>query len=170
MRALIIAAMLIACCCLAICPQTCAQQYSALVNGQPAGVGSNTWEYSLTNTSSNINYTVWLLAIEIDEGTNVISTHSPTGWACDTTVPHFISWMYVASELPAGQSQPGFTANFSTAPAYQLWTVMFNNTENPGESPSDYGTLETVVPEPVSMVGLVMGIASLISLKVRRRV
>jgi hypothetical protein len=169
MRALTIAAMLIICCSPAMRLDASAQQYSAQVFGQPVTIGSNTWEYSLTNTSPITDYTVWLLAIELDEATDVISTPSPTGWACDTSVPHFISWMYIASELPAGQSQAGFTADLSKTPEYQLWTVMFNNIRNPGESPSDCGKLGAV-PEPASLVGLLAGISSIIGLKLRRRV
>ncbi|MCE5323731.1 PEP-CTERM sorting domain-containing protein [bacterium] len=171
MRALIIAAILIVCCGPAMCQAIGAQQYSALVMGQPVDIGDpSAWVYTLTNTSASANYTIWLLAIEVDESTDVLNVSSPSGWACDTSVPHFISWMYVTNELYAGESENGFQAEYSAAPAYQSWTVMFNNIDNPGESPSEFGVLETAVPEPASMIAMLVGITSLVGVKMRRRV
>ncbi|MHB9036534.1 MAG: PEP-CTERM sorting domain-containing protein [Armatimonadota bacterium] len=170
MRAFIIAAILIACCTQAWCLEANAQPYSALVLGEPLNVaGPSIWDYTLTNTSPNTSYTVWLLAIEIDEATEVVNINSPRGWACDWSVPHFISWMYVTGELSTAQSQIGFQAEFSQVPEYQTWTVMFNNTDNPGESPTDFGTVATSLPEPSSVVALMLGVTALAGLKNRKR-
>ncbi|MEN6357080.1 MAG: PEP-CTERM sorting domain-containing protein [Armatimonadota bacterium] len=171
MRALIIAAILIVCCTPMMCLPIGAQQYSALVLGQPVDVGDpSVWAYTLTNSSTSLSYTAWLLAIEVDESTDVLNVSSPSGWICDTTVPHFISWMYLTDELSAGDTETGFQARFSNAPAYQSWTVMFNNTDNPGESPSESGSVDTAVPEPASVIALIVGVISLAGAKMRRRV
>ena len=168
MRVFIFAAVLIVCCSQTACLAASAQPYSALVSGQQVGIaGSTTWEYSLTNTSSSSSYTVWLLAIELDEATEITGVTSPQGWWCDWTIPHFISWMYVTGELPAGATQTGFQAQLSDAPEFQSWTVMFNNIDT-GESPSECGIVSAAVPEPTSIMTLFMGIAGLAGLIKRK--
>ncbi|MCE5315231.1 MAG: PEP-CTERM sorting domain-containing protein [Armatimonadota bacterium] len=166
MRAFLIAAILVACC----IPAWCVQEYSALVVGAPVDIANPTsWIYTLTNTSSSSSFTVWLLAIEIDEGTDVTNIHSPSGWSCDWSVPHFINWMYVSGELPAGESLSGFQADYSREPELQSWTVMFNNTDNPGETPTDFGTVSLLsVPEPSSIVALLVGVTALCGRKRRK--
>ncbi len=167
MRLFIFAAVCIACFTQTICLAASTQPYSALVFGQQINIaGPTTWEYTLTNTSSSSNYTVWLFALEVDENTDVLSVVTPSGWWSDSTVEHFISWMYVSGELPAGESQAGFQAQFSQKPELQSWTVMFNNIDT-GESPSECGFV-AAVPEPSSIIALLAGIGGLAGLKKRK--
>ena len=172
MRALLVAgALLIGLCRCGVpawCQEPGGQPYSAEVVGAIVSSGvSETWAYTVTNTSQNPVYRLWLLAIEVDEATDVDSVLGPAGWAVDDSQPHFVTWIDFAGEVAAGESQDGFEVTFSGPPAYQMYSVMFDNIEDPGETPVDFGIV--LIPEPTSACALLAGLLPLGALLVRRR-
>ena len=167
MRALLVASALVCCGLPASCEEAGGQPYSAMVVGAVVSSDmSETWTYTVTNTSQNPVYALWLMAIEVDEATDVASVVGPPGWAVDDSQPHFVTWIDFAGEVAAGASQTGFEVTFSGSPAYQMYSVMFDNTENPGETPVDFGSV--LIPEPASACALLVGLVSLGALRVRR--
>jgi len=171
MRALSLGAAILAAACF-ICAgawSDTGQLYSAEVTAAPVGApGSNTWAYTAYNTSASSDYALWLLAIEVDELCDVLSVVSPPGWGADySSQPHFITWIYFAGEVPAGASASGFEATFSCQPLLQTYSVMFDNINNPGETPVDYG--EVSIPEPAGAAVLLAGFLSGGALILRRR-
>ena len=156
-------------CTTAWCLQPGEQPYSALVVGtRTAGAASVTWAYEVINTSSSDVYNLWLVAIEVDDDSDLLAAVSPAGWIADhTSQPHFVTWINFVSEIPAGQSETGFEVTFSAEPAYQTYSAMFNNIENPGETPVDFG--DVLVPEPASAAALMVGLTSLVAFLFRRR-
>lgn len=130
--------------------------------------GPEAWSYTVWNTSSSPNYTVWLFAIGIDEGVDVTNVFSPDGWAADASVPQFVTWTSTMTDLPAGQSKTGFVAEFSATPTNQTWSAMFNNLADPYEMPTDGGPIITV-PEPGSLTALIAGLGFAAGLLRKRR-
>lgn len=173
MRALLTAAVLLAVLCgittTAWCQLSGAQPYSALVVGsRTAGIASVSWSYNVTNTSSSDVYALWLIAIEVDDASDVLAVASPDGWVADhTSQAHFITWINFVGDIRAGESQGGFQATFSAEPTSQSYSAMFDNIENPGETPVDFGIV--IVPEPASAAVLIVGLTSLIPFLSRRR-
>lgn len=150
----------------AVC-QTDAQIYGANVLGTRApNQVQEKWTYTLANTSDDANYTVWLLQIEVDEGTEVLSATKPANWAFDLSVPHFVTWIATGEGLLKGEFNTAFGITFSTAPQYQNWSAMFNNIGDPNECPSDGGVIRTAaVPEPTSLAAVLFGLGTFIRLK-----
>ena len=142
-----------------------AEPYDALVTGAP--VGPNAWVYTITNTSSDPNYSVWLLQIEVDDRTNVLGVASPVMWTANLDVPYLVMWMTGSAFVPAGQARSGFRATYDSVPAYQCWTVMFRNETVPGEFPVGFGNV--LVPEPGVVLAMLTGMASLIAQLRKRR-
>ncbi len=170
MRALLMASALLLCCGVpAACQEAGGQPYSAVVVGTMVSSGtSETWTYTVTNTSQNPVYGLWLMAIEVDDAADVDSVLGPPGWGIDDSQPHFVTWIDFVGEVPTGQSQDGFEVTFSGSPAYQMYSVMFDNIENPGETPVDFGSV-LLIPEPAGACALLVGLVSLGALRVRRR-
>lgn len=150
--------------------QSEAQTYGACITGMRIpGDEQERWSYSLQNTSSDDNYTIFMLQLEVDEDTPIVSINSPDLWTPDTTVPHFITWTY-DGELEASAIQNGFEVQYSTAPVYQSWSVMFNNTDNPYLSASVGGdVLVAPLPEPTGISSLVVGLVAFAGAFMRRR-
>lgn len=173
MRALLPAVAIVAALCLgcgsAWCLEIGVQPYAAQVVGiKTGGPDSNTWTYTVYNTSPVADYDLWLIAIEVDDAVEVVNAVSPAGWAADaTSQPHFVSWICYVGEVGQGAFQTGFEATFSTAPVLQTYSAMFNNA-NTGEYPVDSGPV-TFAPEPASMSVLVAGLMSVAALLRRRR-
>ena len=144
------------------------QPYSALVVGTQ--VAPATWAYEVHNTSSSAVYGLWLVAIEVDEATDPNDVVGPAGWGIDDTQPHFVTWINFAGEIAAGASESGFQIVFNKQPDYQLYSVMFANSENAGETPVDFGSVMMIsAPEPSSALALVAGALSLGAFVRRRR-
>ncbi len=142
----------------AVC-QTGTQPYSATVFGHRTV--TQDWTYTLENTSEDANYTVWLLQIEVDEQTEVLSASRSTGWAVDISVPHFVTWIATSSELMKGESNSGFGVTYCVCPQYQNWSAMFNNIGDPSECPSDGGSIRMAeTPEPSALAALLVGLAA----------
>ena len=79
-------------------------------------------------------------------------------------------WICLASEVPQGVSQGGFGIDYSTEPAYQMYSAMFTNVENPGDTPVDFGNVGTSpVPEPASLATVLVGLSSLVGVVIRRK-
>jgi len=152
----------------AIPSKVLAVPYSAEVVGTKVNVaGQCTWTYKVSNTSTSSDYSLWLFAVQVDEGADVISATCPSGWIADTdSMPHFITWEYFASEMPAGTFKTGFDVEFNRDPVSQVYTAMFDNTAT-GESPSVDGVVLT--PEPAGIAALLTGLAPLAGLIARRR-
>lgn len=151
-------------------PVTADEPYNAQVLGIPTGSSSLTsWTYTVTNTSPSPDYTIWLVQIEVDEGTKVVSALGPSGWATmyEPGTESYVMWFCTSADLPVGESLGGFRANFDSEPAYQSWTAQFNNTQNPGENPVGFGSVLT--PEPGGIAAMLMGLAPFAWLTLRRR-
>lgn len=174
MRAFMLASALLAlmfcCSATAWCLEVGEQPYGASVWGTRVGsVASQSWIYQVTNTSADERYTIWLLAVEVDEACDVLGATSPDGWAADwQSQPHFVMWICLASEVPQGVSQGGFGIDYSTEPAYQMYSAMFDNVENPGDTPVDFGNVQTI-PEPASLATVLVGLSSLVGVVIRRK-
>lgn len=177
MRAFMLASALLAvmfCCsatawCLVLSDE---QPYGAAVYGSRVeGVASQSWLYQVTNTSLDNRYSIWLLAVEVDENCDVLGATSPDGWASDwQSQPHFVMWICLGDELPQGGTQGGFGIDYSTEPAYQMYSVMFDNVENPGDTPVDFGNVQTSsVPEPASLAAIMVGLSSLAGIALRKK-
>lgn len=170
MRALmLIVAVLAAACCgpTAWC-DTFPTDYNADVCGAPTGVaGPVGWAYWVANTSGSMDYSVWLLQIEVDENTDILSVQTPAGWRPDTTVPHLAMWTCSPGGLAAGASLTGFAALFGSEPTTQGWTVMFRNSSSPGDMPVAFGMVST--PEPASILAILTGLASVAASSLKRR-
>jgi len=134
-----------------------AEPYSAVVTGVPGG--PNAWLYAVMNTSSSTDFSIWLLQIEVDERTSVVGVSSPSGWTANLDVEFVVMWMTGSDYVPAGQSLPGFQAEFDSEPAYQCWTVMFRNAAVQGECPVDFGNV--LLNEPGAILAILTGLASL---------
>ncbi|MCL5104663.1 MAG: hypothetical protein M1133_11210 [Armatimonadetes bacterium] len=145
------------------------QPYNAQVWGSPLKVaGPEAWSYTVTNTSTSLNYTVWLVSIEVDEGAEINNVYTPVGWAADWSEPHFITLISTSTDLAAGQSKSGFVAEYSSRPVYQNWSAMFNNIADPFESPTTGGSVLTNLPEPGSLAVLIVGLGFAAGLARRR--
>lgn len=180
MRALLIAAAFMILCCscaLASLMEPADAPYSAEVIGTQAAPGSNTWNYTVTNTSLSSSYVVWLLSIEVDpidmvspdQAAEILNYTNVPGWIAsfDPEVgKNTINWFTYSRDLPAGESQIGFQITFSKAPQYQSWTAMLNNIENAGETPVVFGNVQTI-PEPMGIAALLCGLTALAG--IRRR-
>lgn len=140
------------------------QPYGAAVYGvrTASGSGSETWTYTLQNTSTSPEYTILLVQIEVDEGTDVVSASAPTGWEVDIKMPHFITLSCIGDDLLAGKSAYGFDVVYSACPEFQNWSAMFKNAFDPYESPADGGMVDiAAVPEPATLTALLIGLAAL---------
>lgn len=178
MRAFMLASALFVVLCLSGAAAWCYEfgevPYGASVVGTPpSGTASLSWTYRVTNTSAFDRYTLWLVAIEVDEDTEVLGAISPDGWAVDyESQPHFVTWMCYATELPRDTSQDGFGITFDGQPGYQMYSAMFTNTENPGDTPVDFGDVilgAGQTPEPTSAAALVLGLSSIVGIRLRKR-
>lgn len=139
------------------------EPFSALVAGVAVDPAGQTWEYTLTNTSSSPDYSIWLFQIDTDVENYVISTASPAGWQANTDpqTPNLVTWLYTNASggLQAGAKLTGFRASFQSRPLKQSWTVMFDNAALPGDTPVAYGDIMT--PEPGALPALLAGIIAL---------
>lgn len=132
------------------------------------GAAADTWLYTVSNTSTLPQYVLWIVAIEVDDQIDVSSVVTPYGWTADIdSQPHFITWMYMAGELEAGETQSGFEACFSGTPALQTYTALFDNSET-GEAPCADGIVRTA-PEPTGVAVLLTGLAPVAAFALRRR-
>jgi hypothetical protein len=167
MRALLMAAVILAVG-VGICSASWADlPYSAQIVAAKSATSPNTWVYTVRNTSTSSDYVLWLFGIEVDELNDVATTVTPSGWSADTdSQPHFITWMYYAGELEAGGAQSGFQAVYSGPPAFQNFTALFDNAAT-GEVPSIDGIVQT--PEPATAVILLTGLAPIAGIALRRR-
>jgi len=148
------------------------QPYGASVMGtRLGGAASQSWLYQVTNTSLEDRYTIWLLAVEVDEDCDVLGATSPNGWSADwESQPHFVMWICFGSEVPQGVIQGGFGIDYSTEPVSQMYSVMFDNAEDPGDTPVDFGNVQTSpVPEPASLATMIFGLSSLAGIMLRKR-
>lgn len=182
MRALLFAAAFVIICCscaVASLLEPADTPYSAQVVGTQTAPGSNTWAYTVTNTSSSSKYVAWLLSIEVDpislvlpeEAAEIVTYSGVTGWApsFDPAVgKNTINWFTFTRELPAGESQIGFQLTFNRVPQFQNWTVMFDNVENAGEAPVAFGDIQSV-PEPTGIAALALGLTALAGVLRRRQ-
>lgn len=146
------------------------QTYGACMTGiKIPDTQQERWSYSLQNTSQDDRYTVFLLQLEVDEVTQIVSIESPDLWSPDTTIPHFITW-FCEGELPASAIQDGFEVQYSATPTYQSWSVMFDFKDDPDLSASTGGdVLVSYVPEPASISSLVVGLAAIAGAYIKRR-
>lgn len=141
--------------------------YSVDVSATKSTTIPNTWIYTVCNTSPSPQYVLWLVGIEVDDGTDVLKTVTPAGWTADTeSQPHFITWMYQSGELGSGEMRTGFTAQFNGTPAFQNFTALMNNSET-GEAPCLDGVVS--VPEPAGAAVLLTGLSPLTAFALRRR-
>ena len=143
-----------------------AEPWGAQVSGvQESGLA---WNYTVTNTSTDQKYTLWLLSVEVDEGVEILDATCPSGWTADhTSQPHSVTWMCNSVNLRSGKSLSGFRAILSAAPTRQTYAVMFDNSDT-GATPVGYGTVSTV-PEPATAAVLASGLMSLVAVAARRR-
>lgn len=170
MRALLTAAIVLAVG-LGLCSVAWAEAYGAEVCGSPGTPGSNTWTYTVRNTSAGSYYSLWYFTIEVDDLCSVSSTVTPDGWSADTkSYPHLITWMYQTGLVPAGGEVPGFTATFTSAPTSQIFTAQLYDDVNQ-TSPYLEGpvTIAANTPEPASMLVMLTGFSPLAALALRRR-
>lgn len=173
MRALLLAVTILAAGCFASIPAGLAYSdelhYSATVVGQRTeGSDAVIWTYSIENSSTDENYSLWLLAVEVDKECNVLDVSFPSGWAADTSQDHFITWICTENDLAAGQKAQGFSVVFDRLPEIQTYEAMFNNTET-GEYPTEIGNVSLIVPEPGSVIALLGGLAPLLACALRKR-
>ncbi len=158
-------------CCLwmaVVCSSASAELFSAAIYGEQIGPpNSFKWKYTLVNTSADNNYVAWLMAIAVDEGTEVLNVMSPKGWSSDTSIPSFITWMGISGNVPAGNALGGFVAEFSKDPGVQTWSIMFVNLQNSDESPVEVGSV--ITPEPGTFAAIATGLIALGGALKRRR-
>ncbi len=145
------------------------EPFSALVTGVALDSTEQMWEYTLTNTSSSSDYSIWLLQIETDVENRAVSTASPAGWQTitDPQTPNLVTWICGVSGLQAGTKLTGFRVLFQSRPLRQNWTVIFDNIALPGDTPVAYG--EVIMPEPGGLMALLSGIIALKCAISRRR-
>lgn len=169
MRALLFAALLAISCC------SCAMAsvfdsfddspYSAVVVGTQVGTQTNNWTYTIVNTSTDINYTVWCLQVEVDMDTLISSVTTPSGWSANWKIPHVIQWTAVSGNLAADNLRSGFGVLFNLEPAYQNWTANFDNTIDQDDAPVCFGVVST--PEPGSILALLVGLIGIAGINKR---
>lgn len=169
MRALLTAAVVLAVG-LGLCSATLAEAWNAEVHGLPGLPGSNSWSYTVRNTSTEYQYLLWVFAIEVDDLCDVVSTTTPAGWSVDTeSQPHFITWMYQSGEVAPGEQCSGFEATFTTAPLFQTYTALFSDDLN-FTCPNTEGPVTVAAaPEPAGLLVLLTGCGPLAALAFRRR-
>ncbi len=169
MRALLTAAVVLAVG-LGLCSAALAEAWSAEVYASPGLPGTNSWTYTVRNTSSASYYSLWVFTIEVDEACEVLSTVTPEGWSVDTSEPHFITWMHLTDAVPAGSQLEGFEAVFSAEPKSQAFTALFYD-DLYFTCPYVEGLVTVgAVPEPTSALVLLTGCGPLAALLWRRRV
>ncbi len=147
-----------------------AESYSATVVAQKVSeVAGDQWVYTVSNTSTNPDYVIWLLQIEVDEQTITAGASSPQYWHVDLDVPGLVFWSTSQSGgyVQSGSSNDGFQASYESEPAYQYWTVMFKNITVPEDTPVEFG--DVIVPEPGAAAGIFVGLVSLAAQLTRRR-
>ena len=156
-------------CTAAWCQETAELPYSAKVIGvEVNSPTSNIWTYTIYNTSSSSDYTVWSIGISLDEGTLINKVTAPSGWQ-SVEDPYCVSLFASGPELAAGASQSGFTVEFNRKPLQQDWSIGFNNAGT-GESLNEFGTVTPAsTPEPGSVISLLVGLTSLAALAKKRR-
>jgi hypothetical protein len=145
------------------------EPFSALVVGVAVDPTGQTWEYTLKNTSSSPDYSIWLFQIDTEVENYVVSAKSPAGWMVNTDpqTPNLVTWLYGSGSLKAGDELTGFRASFQSRPLRQGWTVIFDNASLPGDTPVAYG--EVITPEPGALLALLAGIVALKGAVIRKR-
>lgn len=145
------------------------EPFSALVAGVAVDSTGQTWEYTLKNTSSSPDYSIWLFQIDTEVENYVVSTKSPAGWIANTDpqTPNLVTWLYGSGGLKAGDELTGFRASFQSRPLRQGWTVIFDNASLPGDTPVAYG--DVMMPEPGALLALLAGIIALKGAVSRKR-
>ncbi len=152
------------------CAAAWSDPFGAAVTATPPGPSAvESWVYTLTNTSSSPDYVAWLLQIEVDVQTAVISSTSPKGWmaSVDPQTPNLVTWFCSGDYLTSKASLSGFGVTYTSKPLYQGWTVMLDNEQVPGDSPVVFG--DVVIPEPGSALAVLVGVISMAGLAGRRR-
>lgn len=173
MRALLLAVAILAAGCFIGVPVSFAYSdgtpYNALVVGQQTGSpNAVTWTYSITNTSSDSDYVLWLVGVEVNEGCEAVSITSPSGWMPDDSQKNFISWVSTGRDIAVGEELTGFGITFNSNPEFQHYEAMFNNTST-GAYPTQMGEISVSVPEPGSVIALLTGLAPLTAFAFRRQ-
>ena len=170
MRALLTAAVVLAVG-LGLCSAAWTNAWNCEVYAAPGAPGSNTWTYTVRNTSTASYYSLWVFTIEVDDLCNVSSTVTPSGWSVDTiSEPHFITWMYQTGAVPAGEGCAGFSATFTSAPQSQAYTALFND-DLYFTCPYTEGqvTVAATTPEPAGALVLLSGCGPVVAFMLRRR-
>lgn len=157
-------------CTAAWCQEAGASPFSARIEGAPTNPPtSNIWTYTVFNTSSCADYAVWMVGIELDVDTTYRSITTPDGWSYFDDDPNYICLFTTGPDMAADSSQSGFVVEFNQMPQSQAWGVAFNNIQT-GEAPYDFGTVTSAaVPEPGSIITLLLGLSSLAALAKKRR-
>ena len=169
MRALLTAAVVLAVG-LGLCSAAWTEAWSAEVYAYPGAPGSNSWTYTVRNTSAASYYSLWVFTIEVDDLCGVSSTVAPDGWSVDTiSEPHFITWMYQTGDIPAGEGFFGFEATYTSAPRSQAYTALFDDYLNFTCPYTEGQVIVAAVPEPASLLTLLIGCGPLGALTLRRR-
>lgn len=177
MRALLLTAMVlvvgISACTAAWCQQSASPYNARIIATQVGNSDSTVWNYTVSNTSIVPSYTLWLIAIEVDEGNDALSVLKPAGWSSDPndelSPTNLISWMAYGENIAANDSLSGFQATYASVPLTQTFSVMFDNSET-NESGIMDGVVEvSVAPEPANVAILLTGLASAVALKQKQR-
>ncbi len=170
MRALLTAAVVLAVG-LGLCSAALAEAWSAEVYAYPGSPGSNSWTYTVRNTSSSPYYSLWVFSIEVDGDCDVSSTVTPDGWSVDSiNQPHFITWMYQTDAVAAGAQFSGFEAVFSSAPTSQEYIALFYDDLNFTCPTADGPVTVAATPEPAGLLVVLGGCGPLLALARKRGV